>query len=448
MSFATQITRDVLIQQLAGRKSYRRFIDQPVSPEVVDQIIGEGTQAPTSCNHQMHHFICIYDQDTKDRLQKISGSNDHFRQAPVVVVIAFQKGWNHNKFAVVQSTAAVVYHMTLSAHLRGLASVWNAGIGNSAKIAELLDIPLSFEIIGVLCIGHGDETLLNAKPPRRPVQVVRSVGRFERPVDHIYPLKPAASYPYERIKNHISPFAEHDPKKWDLAQIASWRSFAVFAKSPTQGIFVSRQLGTEMPQEVATLGKISSDMDILEVMPFAGHYTTLLARELGQLDRLQLAELASSNLCFAEERVANELARHDLKLNGHVMEGLKLPFDDNSFDRVFAPQVLEAVPDWQSLWSEMLRVCRPGGIIGLTVRNRMSWFGLWFMRHGGRGQVTNFGPYLPQNIAPIRARVIADAGSVTEYGVSPRPSLIGQVSRSWLGLRTSRLWAAQVTVRK
>lgn len=438
--------RSEILSLLAGRKSHRRFTDQTLAQDVIDEIITDGIQAPTSCNHQMHHFICVHDQNTKDALQSISGSNDHFKQAPCIVIIAFHKGWNHNKFAVVQSVGAVVYHMTLSAHLRGLASVWNAGIGNTTKIAQLLEIPPAFEIIGTLCLGHANETLLNAKPPRRPLEVVRSVTKFARPADHIYPLKPASIYPYEQIKNHRNPFAEHDPQKWDLAQIASWRAYAVFAKSPTPGIFVSRRLGKEMPHEVATLGALSHDMDILEVMPFAGSYTSILADRLGSLDRFQLAEMSPNNLEFVKERVANETGRHDLELNGNVMEGMKLPFPDNSFDRVFAPQVLETLPEWRPLWSEMVRVCRQGGKIGITVRNRHSWFGLAYHLNIRRGQVTNFGPFKPLSIGPLRRRILEDASWIREYGISPGVRRIGEVESGRLLRRASRLWAAEVTI--
>ncbi|NJS40629.1 MAG: methyltransferase domain-containing protein [Rhodobacteraceae bacterium] len=40
-----------------------------------------------------------------------------------------------------------------------------------------------------------------------------------------------------------------------------------------------------------------------------------------------------------------------------------LPFDDDSFDTVVAAYVVTAVPDYRTVVSEMIRVCRPGGRI-------------------------------------------------------------------------------------
>ena len=62
-------------------------------------------------------------------------------------------GWNHNKFAVIQSTAAVAYHSMLAADHLGIGAVWNAGIGNMSEIKALLDVLPEFQIMGIICFG-------------------------------------------------------------------------------------------------------------------------------------------------------------------------------------------------------------------------------------------------------------------------------------------------------
>jgi ubiquinone/menaquinone biosynthesis C-methylase UbiE len=53
-----------------------------------------------------------------------------------------------------------------------------------------------------------------------------------------------------------------------------------------------------------------------------------------------------------------------------------LPFDDDSFDRVFAMNVLELVPDPSAVVSEMARVVRPGGRIVVGILSKWSWIGI------------------------------------------------------------------------
>ncbi|MET0235899.1 MAG: class I SAM-dependent methyltransferase [Kibdelosporangium sp.] len=47
--------------------------------------------------------------------------------------------------------------------------------------------------------------------------------------------------------------------------------------------------------------------------------------------------------------------------------GLALPFPDGTFDRVIAAEILEHVPDDETMIAEAARVLRPGGMIAVTV---------------------------------------------------------------------------------
>ena len=172
----------------------RRLGDR--SRDEIGAIIEDGLQAPSSCNHQNWHFVAVTDPALKKRARAISGGNHHFEFCSVLIYLCFQKGWTHDKFSIVQSVAGACYHMMLSAHLRGYATIWNAGIGDTRQIAEMLGIPPTFEIQGALCIGRPKPTAPDMKAPRRPRGEVWSVNTFARPVHATYPAKPAAAYPF------------------------------------------------------------------------------------------------------------------------------------------------------------------------------------------------------------------------------------------------------------
>lgn len=439
----SQLDAEAVLAALSQRKSFRRFLDKPLDDELVESLIKDSLEAPTACNHQMHHFVIVSDPNQRSQLQNISGSNDHFLRASHLVVLCFHKGWNHNKFAVVQSTAALAYHLCLSAHLRGIGSVWNAGLGNSNKVASVLNVPASFEVMGIICLGWPDHTQENSKPPRRGLENVCSRNVFLRPSDHTYPLRPASQYPYWDIKNHDNPFAVHDPRFWTLGQIREWRKHAVFAKSPTPGIYVSRRLGKEMPHEVSAIGDIKSEERILEIMPFGGSYTVLIHKKSPISAELNVTDLSESNLDFTIERLHNEIG-FTPDVTKKVMKDLDLPYEDNSFDAIIMPQVLEGLPTPWPLIHEALRVLRPGGRLGISVRNSNSWFGLYFKRSVGKGQVTNFGPYRPVSVSKWRKQLSKVAKIEDEWGVSPWPSRIGFRVDGILS-RYSRLWVCRLT---
>lgn len=73
---------------------------------------------------------------------------------------------------------------------------------------------------------------------------------------------------------------------------------------------------------------------------------------------------------------AGELALHGrTPLPGTVIgDGQSLPFKDGAFDLVYSSNVGEHVPDPWRMGDEMLRVCRPGGIVFYSYT---LWYGPW-----------------------------------------------------------------------
>ena len=266
------LTVDAILARLASRLSCRDFDDSEMERSEVEAILRDGIEAPSSCNHQNWHFIVVSDQALKLRARDISGGNLHFAHCSVIIYLCFQKGWTHDKFSIVQSVAGACYHMMLSAHLRGYAAIWNAGIGDTAKIAEMLGVPPIFEIQGALAIGRPKPDAPKIKAPRRPVQEVHSWNHFARPQNAVYPAKPAAAYPYTRIRNTDNPFAQWDPAVWGWDRIADFRGYAVWAKSPLAGVYQSRRQGDATRLEIDALPDLPAGAHLLEIMPWGGTY--------------------------------------------------------------------------------------------------------------------------------------------------------------------------------
>ena len=88
------------------------------------------------------------------------------------------------------------------------------------------------------------------------------------------------------------------------------------------------------------------------------------------------AEVVACDLARPEVEQVRDLARL-LVASGEVDESvmaapvqgnaLGLPFDDDSFDRVIASEVLEHITDDESAFAELTRVLRPGGRLAVTI---------------------------------------------------------------------------------
>lgn len=112
--------------------------------------------------------------------------------------------------------------------------------------------------------------------------------------------------------------------------------------------------------------------------------------------------------------IAFDIARYDLKRGKYIQglmnyhhqlrgridwiegDGNNMPFPDNTLDRMICTEVLEHVPDYRELLTEMLRVLKPGGSIAFSVptpfSERIYWALSWGYWHSEGGHVRIFMP--------------------------------------------------------
>ena len=427
--------RDVL-DSLAKRHSCRAFDGSAIARDVLADIVADGVEAPSSCNHQNWHFIVVDDRVMLERARQISGGNAHFETCSALIYLCFQKGYTHGNFSIVQSVAGACYHMMLSAHLRGYASIWNAGIGPHGPIREMLDLPETFELQGALAIGVPLPDAPTIKAPRRPVSEVFSWNGFTRPPQAQYPMKPAEEYPYFAIRNDHNPYAQWNPAHWTWDQIADFRGHAVWAKSPLAGVYVSRRQGEATAAELSLLGEVSGI--IVDMMPWGGTATVELARMLDPDAALHVAELSDGNLTFIAERLRREDIT-DVSLD--LMHGPNLPYADGSVDAVVMQQVLEHMPDPQAMLDEVARILRSEGACLVSVRNADSAYGTLWRDEESCAQVPNQGPFTPLPASTVRDWMAARFDITDEAGIGVKATGDAALSRS--DILTRRLYVAR-----
>lgn len=80
-------------------------------------------------------------------------------------------------------------------------------------------------------------------------------------------------------------------------------------------------------------------------------------------------DLALNDLKTSRERFEpfSQPDNHFKSFHLSVANALKLPFPDNSFDKVICSEVLEHIPDYQGALKEIQRVLKPGGMFAASV---------------------------------------------------------------------------------
>ena len=167
---------------ILGRRSIRKFKNDPVSHELLAQIVETASYAPSWKHTQITRYIAI-EGDLKEKIAKegtsiYPGNGTIISSAPVLVAVTVLKnrsgyerdgsfstprgdGWQMYDAGVASQT------FCLAAYEQGLGTVI-LGLFDQAPIEALLQLPEDRELVALIPVGYPDET--PAAPRRKPVE--------------------------------------------------------------------------------------------------------------------------------------------------------------------------------------------------------------------------------------------------------------------------------------
>ena len=166
---------------ITGRRSIRSFTDQPVSHELLSQIIETASFAPSWKNTQITRYIAV-EGAKKSELAKCTsifpGNGAIMEKAPMVIAVTIIKGRSgyerDGSFSTVKGDGWQMYDagvaseaFCLAAYDKGLGTVI-MGIIDNDKIADLLNVPQDREVVAVIPVGYPAESPV--APKRKPVE--------------------------------------------------------------------------------------------------------------------------------------------------------------------------------------------------------------------------------------------------------------------------------------
>lgn len=193
-------------EAIQQRRSIRKFRDEPVPTEIVNELLEAARLAPSASNRQPWRFIVVTDQKERAKLRQICWDQAFIEQAPVVFVCCadlnayaqpsrLKRSQEFIDYGVTDTlsgrfadpefrasllkmpdpdlgifmAAAVanvyiaIEHMVLSATARGLGSCWVGALGGEGEINALFNLPKHIVVVVVLPVGYPA-----ANPPPRP----------------------------------------------------------------------------------------------------------------------------------------------------------------------------------------------------------------------------------------------------------------------------------------
>ena len=155
---------------LLNRRSIRRYKEDQVPDELLDQVLTAGLYAPTGMNRQNIVMVAVRDKQTRDQLSRMNAAvmgsdRDPFYGAPCVIVVL----GDPEIYPVVENGSLVLGNLMNAAYAVGLGSCW---IHRAKQIFEteegkalLRKWGLKEDLVGIgnCILGYADESP-EAKP--------------------------------------------------------------------------------------------------------------------------------------------------------------------------------------------------------------------------------------------------------------------------------------------
>jgi len=152
------------MEAILFRRSIRKYTSQPVSQEVIKELLQAAMSAPSAGNEQPWHFIVIDDRQILNEIPKYHPYSKMLKEAPVAILVAGDVNLEKYKGFWVQDCSAATQNILIAAQAKGLGAVW-LGIypleDRVKAIRQLLGIPENVIPLSLVSIGYPAEQ----KPP-------------------------------------------------------------------------------------------------------------------------------------------------------------------------------------------------------------------------------------------------------------------------------------------
>lgn len=338
-------------QVLYSRRSIRRFTDQAVPRDLIDQVMHAGIWAPSSCNYQMWDLVAVDDPERNVRLAQLSAQMGN---APVNIIVAYGRDFSEENYANIQSASALIQNMSLAAEALGLGTFWITQMGDAQAVRDLVGLPLDRRVVAVLALGYA-KIRPKRGPKRRPLAQVTHYNHYAgRPIP-----------------------SSVDPEAWEPDLLAIYQRARVLnglrhnKPRPWERRALETALQTMIPEIPRDLEEGATPR-WLDVLPCTGILTEALSQKR-RTYHFDVVERSQEVARWCADRVYPK---------GRALAwptaGPDFPEPPaESFDVVSCLFRLEGLraDDRRNLWRAMAEWVRPGGLLWVGFVNQRSFHG-------------------------------------------------------------------------
>lgn len=387
----------IILDAIKSRRTQRHFSDKPVPEEYVDKILEAAIWAPSSCNMQLLGLIRVTDPALRQRLVYEAKSAGEAARAPVLFVATYDKRFSQEYHSNIQSGAAAIQNMVITAESLGLGTYWAASVGKEKIVRDIFKIPERREILALVMFGWPDKKPIS---PRR-----RKQGEFV----HLNFYDGSRDLPLSG-----------DPDDWPLEQLKTFQEFRVWS-----GAKYRPYLNEEFAAVLEAIKRCAPPgaKEWIDFLPSTGAYLEGLVNIFPRA-KFKILEISEQLARFSLERVA----RTGEKKNVVDYSNYNFAGASCRADAVSCLFRLEAYPAnfYEKILEDLSSLVKPGGMLILGVCNKFSYFLPLHRFKARRKKEIRFPVMTPQMVAPFKPidpewalEILKKAG----FGLEARESL-------------------------
>jgi len=147
------------MEAILTRRSIRKYTKQPVSDEVLKELLEAAMCAPSAGNRQPWCFVVINDRKIMNEIPKYQIYSQMLKEAAVAIFVCCDINLENKGFGV-EDCSAATQNILLAAHAKGLGAVWLGVYPPEPLVTatkKLLNLPEHIIPISLISIGYPAE---------------------------------------------------------------------------------------------------------------------------------------------------------------------------------------------------------------------------------------------------------------------------------------------------
>jgi nitroreductase len=160
------------LEALKTRRSIRSFKVDPISEDLIVQIVDCGRLAASAINIQPWEFVVVTDPRRRKEIAAKTDYGPFIAEAPVCILVFCRK----TQYFLEDGSAAT-QNMLVAARALGLGSCWVAGDKKpyASVLSQIVGAPEDYKLISVVALGYARES---PSPSKRPLNQVLHWEKF------------------------------------------------------------------------------------------------------------------------------------------------------------------------------------------------------------------------------------------------------------------------------